>query len=330
MKKRYMNELAVGSRVDEVFVLRSKELGRTRTGDAYLHMLVADRTGTMSAYRFGPSALELDIPAGALVRVTGTVGSYRGTKRITADAVVPAPKGDAADFVESSPRSETDLLAELHDLVVSVKDRTLARLLRGVFADTAAFERFKNVPATRSGHHAYVRGLLEHTVAVATACDQAAARYPQADRDLLVSSAILHDIGMIDALEVDTSIRYTDAGRLVGHSTLGVRRMREGARRAGLKDDDRRLLMVEHAILSHHGDRGPLGSTSGATLEAIVLAQIDALDATASAFITEVSAAARVDETWVEDSQVFGRPIRVPEGAVLEGGSDSGGVVRIA
>lgn len=309
MKDRYINELALGSKVDDTFVLVSKELRRTRAGEPYLVLQISDRTGTIPAYRFRPASSEIEVPAGVMVHVLGHVGAFKGSKRITADSIRPVSGCDPADFVASSSRSTHEMLAELHDLVASVRDRTLGRILRGVFADKEFLEHFKLCPGSQSGHHAYVGGLLEHTVSVASLCAAAAARHPRVDVDSLVTAAVLHDIGMVDALEYDTSIRLTDAGRLVGHRALGVRRMLDGARRAGIKEGDRAVLQLEHAMLTHHGNAEGPADARPSTIEALVLSQVDQLDAQSAAFSSALVGAVRAEERWTDDGNTFGRPL---------------------
>lgn len=333
MKDRYINELALGSKVDDTFVLVSKELRRTRSGEPYLVLQISDRTGTIPAYRFRPASSEIEVPAGVMIRVLGHVGAFKGSKRITADSIRPVSGCDPADFVASSSRSTHEMLAELHDLVASVRDRTLGRVLRGVFADKEFLERFKLCPGSQDGHHAYVGGLLEHTVSVASLCAAAAIRHPRVDLDSLVTAAILHDIGMVDALEYDTSIRRTDAGRLVGHRALGVRRVLDGVRRAGVKETDRAVLQLEHALLTHHSAAEGPASAGPSTIEALILAQVDQLDTHTAAFSSALVGAVRADERWTDGGNTFGRPLyaaHVDGSGAVSGTIDGADASRIA
>lgn len=294
MKQRYVNELALGSKVDDQFVMTAKELRRSKNGDAYLAMTLSDRTGAISAYRFRPTKLEMDIPVGATVSAIGHVGSFKNDKRVIVDTLAPSVIGKAADFIPSATRPQAELLAELHDLVASVKDRRCGKLLRKVFSDKVLLEHFKLSPASESVSYAHIGGLLEHTVSVASQCAAWAERHPEMNRDLLVSAAILHDIGVVHAIEYDTSIRLTERGRLLGHEVLGARIVEDAASKIGLGYDDGVFLHLIHAVLSHH--RCAEATDEPVTLEALALARVDKADTELAALVSARSTAMRSGE----------------------------------
>lgn len=307
MTRRYVNEIAIGAVVDGVFMVATKELRKSRGGEPYLLLGLSDRTGTVAAYRFNPLADEIEVPVGGFVRVRGRMGLFRGRRRITIDALAVESEIDPSDFLERSLRPTDEMVAELRERVRSVRDRRLARLLRALFADRAAFERFSTSPLRTTGPYARIGGLLEHTLAVTGACAAMAEHHPNIDADLLVAAAIVHDVGTIDAVAFDSAIRHTDEGRLLGHELLTDRRIMDAARRASLPENDPVLMALRHAVAVHHADDAPASAAlRPATLEAAALASADAANLTLAALSHRIGAAVRVGESW---SDTASRPL---------------------
>jgi 3'-5' exoribonuclease len=204
------------------------------------------------------------------------------------------------------------MLGELRACVKRVRDPRLRAVVRAVFGAPGFIDRFAACPAGSGRHHAYVGGLLEHTLAVASLCETLASSYPQADHDLLLSAALLHDIGKTEELSFDSSFDYTDAGRLVGHVVLGERivsRAIDGLARPLPQDLALRLV---HAVLAHHGEREWGAPCRPCSLEALLLHHADNLDAQAAAFLDAVSGAAVLEQRWSDRASGFGRALLVP------------------
>jgi 3'-5' exoribonuclease len=315
MKANYINELAEGMKVDAPFALRAKEMRAARTGDAFLSLELADRTGRLPAVCFRPKPEASAIPVGSVVRVRGTVTSFRGQKRISVESLHAEQSADPDDFIAAGARSRDELVAEFKSLAASVRDPQLRKVLRAVFGDTEFLARFARCPGSQSYHHAHTGGLIEHTIAVAGMCRTVADQYPQADTDVLVCAALLHDIGKCDELTFETAIEYTDQGRLVGHVVLGVQRVQSAIARSRLKVDAGRLMRLEHAMLSHHGELEWGSPKRPSTLEALVLHHVDNLDAKAAGFVALLGGASRVDESWTDAGNLFRRPLYAPRAA---------------
>jgi 3'-5' exoribonuclease len=315
MKRAYVNELAEGMRADAPFALRSKELRVARNGDTYLSMDLADRTGTVAAVCFRPTHGALAVPVGTVVDIRGMVTTYRGAKRVRVDSIEPANQWESEDIVAGGKRSKDELAIEFGQLVKSVADPELTRVLRAVFSERTFFDRFSSCPGSQSYHHAHLGGLLEHTVAVADLCRTLASQYPQVDADMLVTAALLHDIGKCDELTFDTAIDYSDEGRLLGHVALGARRLREAVHKARIRVRPERLMLLEHALLSHHGELEWGSPKRPSTLEALLLHHADNLDAKASGFLTLLAGPTRVGEAWTDAGNLFRRPLWAPRAA---------------
>ena len=309
MKEQYAAELESGARVDSVFAIRASEVRLARTGEPYLWMELADRTGAIEAVRFRIASQDAPVPVGSVARVRGTVSMWRGGLSVRVSALEPADSYDRGDLMPTTPQDTVALRRRLNQALASIGDRPLRALVHRVFADPGLAARFAECPASVSGHHAYLGGLLEHTVAVVDAGDRLARCYPSVDRNLLTAAALLHDIGMVDALEFDTSVELSDRGRLLGHVNLGLARLESASASAGSKPGARRFAELAHAVAAHHAD---LGAEWGpVTLEALLLSTADALDARVASLVAGTSRATRGGADW-SDGSTFPRPLPAP------------------
>lgn len=315
MKSQYVRELAEGAAVDTPFALCAKEMRSTRSGEAYLALEIGDRTGRMPAVFFRPSGQASTIPTGTVVRIVGTVTSYRGTKRVSVEHMSPVADHDPTDLLESSTRNRDEVLNEFKSLAATVKSSALRRVLRAVFGDKEFFARFVECPGARTYHHAFLGGLIEHSLAVATLCRKLETLYDQIDGDLLVTAALLHDIGKVDELSYDTAVGYTDEGRLLGHVILGERRMRESVQRRTRGIPELLMMRLSHAMLSHHGELEWGSPRRPSTVEALLLHHADNLDAKAAGFLSATGGASVVEERWTDAANLFRRPLWAPAAA---------------
>ena len=216
---------------------------------------------------------------GDLVRVRGRVDRYRDELQIEVAAIdrVEAPDADPSAFLPTAYRDLDELDGFLEHLAREVHDRDLRTLLDGLLADDALRAAWRRAPCTRGGHHAYLGGLLEHTVAVATLAQETCILHVRLDADLLLTAAIVHDIGKTREFTFGADIGLSDEGRLLGHVELGLRMLDERAARVPALDDAR-LLALAHCVLAHHGpDASP--TRRFASPEAVALHRINALDA---------------------------------------------------
>lgn len=300
MGRQYAVGLMSGERVDATFALRSKEMRASRTGEAYLSLEFGDRSGRIGGIMFRPDREAESVPSGTVVHVRGVITVYRGILRISVEMMRPASGYDLREIMPAGPRDADEMLEELRDHVRAIRDRGLGLLVRSIFADRGFMKRFKACPATRSDHHAYIGGLLEHTIAVGGICRTAADLHPQIDADLLLAGALLHDIGVVDTLEYQTSIELTDRGRLLGAAILGERRLVASTTGSAMVPEQL-VDQLAHMLLSHGESSGVDQDLRPCTLEATVLASAHALDARGSEFIASGQRAGTVGESWTED-----------------------------
>ncbi len=267
--------------MDGVFACTRKERLTARNGSGYLSLELRDRTGTITARAFREADfLSGQFDRGDLVWVTGRVERFRDELQIELAAIrrVDADEGlDPAEFLPSAYRDMEELDGFLEHLGREVYDPDYRRLLDSFLGDESFRAELRLAPCTRAGHHAYLGGLLEHTVAVATLAQETCVLHPRLNSDLLITAALLHDIGKTREFALGAEIGPSEEGRLVGHVVLGQQMVAE--RCAGLPDFPAdKALALAHCILTHHGADGVPARRFGSP-EALALYRVNALDA---------------------------------------------------
>jgi 3'-5' exoribonuclease len=262
----------------EVFACTRKDRLTARTGTPYLAIELRDRTGSLPARAFRDAdVLAGRFERGDVVRVRGRVERFRDELQVElADIARATPaEADPATFLPVAYRDLDELDGFLEHLAAEVHDPQYGALLRRLLGDDALRAEWRRAPCTRDGHHAYLGGLLEHTVAVAQLAAETCQLHVRLNSDVLITAALVHDLGKTREFAYGADIALTDAGRLLGHVELGLELLRERAR--GVLDADR-LLALSHCVLTHHGpDRAP-GRRFGSA-EAVALYRLNALDA---------------------------------------------------
>ncbi len=281
-KKIFANQIREGQQLDDLFLVKEMSRAETRTGKPYLIMTLMDRSGEVEGRLWENADALIDkCRPGSLLQITALAQAYRGVLQLRIDSVHAMDKDliDQALFLQTSKKNIADMLSGVRSLAATVQDPHFKKLLLAFLDDRDFTDAFSRAPAAKSMHHAYLGGLLEHTLAVAQLADMLSGFYPALDRDLLMTGALLHDIGKILELSFDTSaFDYTDRGRLMGHLVLGAEMIQEKVGTiAGFPDGHSTRL--QHLVLSHHG-RYEFGSpTLPMVSEAFVLNFIDDLDA---------------------------------------------------
>lgn len=273
--------LRAGQEVEGVFACTRKDRLLSRAGTPYLAVELRDRSGTVQGRAFRDAdVLAGRFERGDLVRVAGRVERFRDELQVELRQIARAPDGEAdpAAFLPVAYRDLDELDGFLEHLAREVHDAGLRALLSGLLDDGALREQWRRAPCTRGGHHAYLGGLLEHTVAVATLAAEACQLHPRLDSDLLIAAALVHDVGKTREFTYAAEIGLTDAGRLLGHVELGLAMLRDRA--SSTKElDNGRFIALAHCVLCHHGPDPAPGRRFGSP-EALALHRLNALDAT--------------------------------------------------
>lgn len=274
--------LEAGRPVEGVYAVRRKERRLSRQGTPFLALTLADATGAVPAMVFDqPDYFAEQFEVGDRIRVAGRVGGRDGRLQITVSHLRPAgAEVEAAALLPRSRRDPDEVFGFILHLADEVHDEGLRALLGALTGDEDLARAWRAAPCTRAGHHAYMGGLVEHTVGVASLVQALATWHPRLDADLLLAAALVHDIGHARAFTLGATFELTDEGRLLGHVAIGHRIVDDAARRVALPEQRRARLL--HALDWHHGPPAGQPATAGEP-EALALWRANALEASVKA-----------------------------------------------
>jgi 3'-5' exoribonuclease len=271
-------QLRAGSAVEGVFACTRKDRLTARSGTPYLAVELRDRSGAIQGRAFrNADFLAGQFERGDLVEVSGRVERFRDELQVELESIRRTEAADPATFLPSAYRDLDELDGFLEHLAGEVYDPDLRALVDAFLGDAEFRAELRRAPCTRSGHHAYLGGLLEHTVAVATLALETCALHPRLNSDVLIAAALLHDIGKLREFELGAEIALSEAGTLVGHVVLGQQMIVERAARLD-GFPDAKLHALLHCVLAHHGSDG-LPGRRVRSAEALALQRLNALDA---------------------------------------------------
>jgi 3'-5' exoribonuclease len=270
-----LSALRAGDDIAGVYACSRKDRLIARTGTPYLALELRDRTGALPARVFRDAdLLGGRFDRGDLIRVRGRVERFRDELQVELQAIERAEDADPAAFLPVAYRNLDELDGFLEHLAREVHEPGYARLLEGLLGDAQLRAEWRRAPCTRSGHHAYLGGLLEHTVAVGTLALETCQLHPRLNSDLLLTAALVHDLGKTREFTYGADIGLSDEGRLLGHVVLGQQLLEP---RMGVLAPDRRVALL-HCVLCHHGPDAAPGRRFGSP-EALALYRLNALDA---------------------------------------------------
>ena len=308
MKTPFVTDLGTEQTITTYFLVHEKEVRNTRAGKSYLRLALGDRSGTIEAVMWDQfEAPAKDISRDDIVKVNARVEIYRNKPQLTLQQLRLAKpeEVDLADFLPHTKEDVGQLWSQLLEYANSIADPWLKKLVNGILNDPAIAPRYKRAPAAKVMHHAYLGGLLEHVVGLCGLAKQIAAHYPELNADLLMTVAILHDVGKLDELCYDRAIGYTTEGQLLGHIVMEVETVSKSMDAiegfpANLK------AVVQHLLISHHGQY-EFGSPKLPMIrEAMVFHYLDDLDSKMAA-VRVALAAPSGDDEWSSYSGALGR-----------------------
>jgi 3'-5' exoribonuclease len=308
MKKRFITDIKAGDVVDDVFVLAEKILSQKRDGKNFLNVTLSDKTGTLKGVVWdNVDQIAAAVTSGDFVSIRGTVGEYKGTLQLVVKAmdVCTHEAVDPSDFLPATSRDIDGMFERLVTITASLTTPYLKKLFDAFWKDEELVRKFKTAPAAKKMHHAYIGGLLEHTLSMTSLADKVAGHYSGIDRDLLVSGAVLHDIGKTDEFEYQFKIDYTDEGRLLNHIVIGLKMVDE--KLSGIEDfPEDQILLLKHMMVSHHGAREFGSPEPPKTIEAVLLNYIDEIDSKVNG-IRDFMASEDPNETWTSYHRLLER-----------------------
>ena len=299
--RRFIAELEASQFVDGPFAIQNCQLGQTKAGKPFIKCLLADKTGRTPGRMWNATEeLFASLPTDGFVWIAGQTQPYQGEMQIIIQDIRPYDPNDRelADLLPSTEHDVDQMFAEVLRLMQSIENEHLQALVNAYFSDGDLMDRFCQAPAATSLHHAYLGGLLEHTLSLLRAAESLLPHYPQVNRDVVLMGLFLHDLGKAHELHWNTGFAYSDDGQLVGHIARGVTILDRKAEEVEHDDEGPGKLpgpllrVLEHVILSHHGVPEFGALKIPATPEAIFISILDNLDAKMNLALGETRSAA--------------------------------------
>jgi 3'-5' exoribonuclease len=293
------------------FVVASKQVKAKKNGEPYLALILADRSGQIEAKMWDNvdefiAVFEQD----DFLKVKGLVNKYKNRFQLTIHKLRRMDEADI-DFTDYLPKTSKDigeLWRTLTEFVATFQNPHLKSLVELFMADSEIAERYRNAPAAKTLHHAYIGGLLDHVVSLFRSCDLMSRNYPQINRDLLLTGAFLHDIGKIQELTYNRAFSYSTRGQLLGHMIIELEMLQ--AKLSQLPGFPEELkILLEHMIISHHGQYDFGSPKLPMFPEALMLHYLDDLDSKMEAMRAHFEREAELEGPWTSYNASLGRPL---------------------
>lgn len=308
MKDQFIIDIKAGDSIDDIFVLSEKNLSQKKDGNNFLNVSLSDKTGTLKGVVWdNVDQITTGVTSGDFVYIKGNVNEYKGTLQLVIKTMeaFSADEIDPADFLPTTRRNIEDMFDRILKITASIETVYFRQLIQAFLNDENFVREFKIAPAAKKMHHAYIGGLLEHTLSMASLADKIAGHYSGIDRDLLIAGAILHDIGKTREFEYQFRIDYSDQGRLLNHIVIGIEMIDE--KLTGIKEfPEDQMVLLKHMIVSHHGTREFGSPEPPKTIEAVILNYIDEIDSKVNG-IRDFMAKEDPNEPWTSYHRLLER-----------------------
>ena len=293
--RRPVAEISAAERIDQIFMISQPQLRTTARGDYYIAAFLSDRTGKLNG-RMWQASEEIfeSLPQEGFARVRGRSENYQGALQLVIDGIQPVATAEVEleEFIPSTEKDIDEMFGRVGEILQTVGDKSLRRLIGAFVKDATLMNSFKKAPAAKNMHHAYIGGLLEHTLGLMELGAAILPLYPQLDGDLVLTALFLHDMGKTHELEFDVSFQYSDEGHFLGHLVQGTLMVEKKIDELNLKNktpfpvDLRNRLL--HVIVAHHGLREFGCPVMPSTPEAFVVHHLDNLDAKIALTFNEI------------------------------------------
>src|SRR5271163_2550742 len=298
-------------KVVSFFVVAALQVRAKKTGEPYLALTLADRTGQIEAKMWDNVEEYLDaFEQDDFLKIKGLINKYKNRYQLTIHKLrrLGEAEVDYTDYLPKTTKDIGELWRTLTEFVASFQNPHLKSLVELFMADAEIAERYRNAPAAKTLHHAYIGGLLDHVVSLFRSCDLMCRNYPQVNRDLLLTGAFLHDIGKIQELTYNRAFSYTTRGQLLGHMIIELEMLQ--AKLARLPDFPGELkTLLEHLIISHHGQYDFGSPKLPMFPEALMLHYLDDLDSKMEAMRAHFEREAAYEGPWTSYNASLGRPL---------------------
>jgi 3'-5' exoribonuclease len=297
--------------ITSTFVVVAKQIKPKKTGEPYLALTLGDRSGQLEAKMWDNveevlEAFEQD----DFLKIKGLINKYKQRFQLTIHKLrkLGETEIDFSDYLPKTTKDIDELWQTLTNFVAGIENPYLKALVQAFLADPEIASAYRNAPAAKTLHHAYIGGLLDHVVSLFRSCDLLCRNYPQVNRDLLLTGAFFHDIGKIHELTYNRSFTYSTKGQLLGHMMIELEMLQSKlAALPGFPDELK--TMIEHMIISHHGEY-EFGSPKLPMFpEAVMLHYLDDLDSKMEAMRAQFERDATLESAWTSYNPSLGRPL---------------------
>jgi 3'-5' exoribonuclease len=311
VKSIYVNQANPGDElINELFLLSDVVQRKTRDGRPFVLCTLRDRTGQINGVYWDiPDYVNALLRPGIPVLISGQVNNYKNALQVNITDANIANNIDASELLPASQRPIEEMIAELREFIDSLNE-PWKTLVSGILLDQDVLMQYANAPAARVMHHAYIGGLLEHTLTMAKTADFLTGVYPYINRDLLLSGVLLHDFGKTKEYAFNDEFGFTEDGRMVGHIVRAIVTVELAAAQMDFPEDDLRQLI--HLIASHHGTLEWGSPVVPRTIEAVLLHQIDLLDSRMQGFYDHLRNDSGEGAWTTKNSPMHGTELKIP------------------
>ena len=315
LDQKELNELSVGDEFTMFLIVTKSELKTAINGKSFLNLELRDKSLALPSKVWDNAEdYAKKLKEGTIVKVVGQIEDFKGALQIKIGKINPAKESDNVkpeDFLPKSQRSLPEMFNELDQVIASIKNPFLNQLIK-VILTAGKLEKYSKVPAGKGWHHAYIHGLLEHTLEIIRICELMCSIHPELKRDLLITGALLHDFGKTEELTYDSVFDYSDKGKLIGHIMIGALEVEKAAALIQNFPEDLKDQLI-HLILSHQGKLEFASPVEPRTLEAIVLYQADELSAKTNAYKYAIEADKNKGGRWTRFLPLANTALYIPD-----------------
>jgi len=315
LDQKELNELSVGDEFTMFLIVTKSELKTAINGKSFLNLELRDKSLALPSKVWDNAEdYAKKLKEGTIVKVVGQIEDFKGALQIKIGKINPAKESDNVkpeDFLPKSQRSLSEMFNELDQVIASIKNPFLNQLIK-VILTAGKLEKYSKVPAGKGWHHAYIHGLLEHTLEIIRICELMCSIHPELKRDLLITGALLHDFGKTEELTYDSVFDYSDKGKLIGHIMIGALEVEKAAALIQNFPEDLKDQLI-HLILSHQGKLEFASPVEPRTLEAIVLYQADELSAKTNAYKYAIEADKNKGGRWTRFLPLANTALYIPD-----------------
>lgn len=308
---RYLKDIRDGEQIIGHYLCKQKQNLKSRNGKPYISLKLQDKTGFVDGKIWDINSDIDEFEENSFIKIDGVVSVYQGEYQISIKRLRLSLEGeyDPMDYIPCTDRDIKGMIEKLNEYIDKVENIYLKKLLQDFFVSDAEFlDKFIHHSAAKSIHHSYMGGLLEHTLTVVSIAEFLSSKYNEANKDLVIAGAILHDIGKIKELSEFPLNDYTDSGQLLGHIFIGIEMVNEKIKK--INDFPEGLeLLLKHCILAHHGELEYGSPKRPKIIEAMIIHCADNSDAKIKLFEESIKVD-HIQGEWVGYNRMLGRNIR--------------------